>query len=58
MKKTYSAPTINLKLFAVENIVTDSAAVASQIKSIQSIMDERNNGETTLTKILSFNKWN
>lgn len=58
MKKTYSAPTINLKLFAVENIVTDSAAVANQIKSIQSIMDERNNGETTLTKILSFNKWN
>ena len=58
MKKTYSAPTITLKRFALENIVTDSVATAAQVESIQGKMDELNGGQDTLTRIVSFKEWN
>lgn len=58
MKKTYSAPTITLKRFALENIVTDSVATAAQVEDIQSQMNALNDGKDTLTRIVSFKEWN
>lgn len=58
MKKSYTAPSLKVNTFSVENIVTDSRVLNDQIADLQHKINGGTGGDNTLTAIIKFNEWN